>query len=199
MAAGALIVALALVWFLEMETRRTLPEKEDKAGVTYGEYREYCREISLLIFRDHPLAGVGPGMYGGHISLKYGSPVYAAYGFDGRHLRYLSERVGSIEQQWAQTLAETGAVGLGLLLVLIFTPAYILYRLRRREKDLFVRALMKALMVMPFLLIVYMFGFTVMQQRIWLVPYYIFAGALTGCRRRTETGPLNGPGGKKPA
>jgi hypothetical protein len=80
-----------------------------------------------------------------------------------------------------------------LLMIVIFTPVYILYRIRQKEKDIFLRALIGALMVMPVLMSIYMLGFTVTQLRIWLVPYYFFVGALVGSRRRAGIGSLTGP------
>lgn len=192
-----LIFVICFILFLVKEARITTPAEEDNDIAYYHAYRKYCLEKSLQIFRDHPFAGVGPGMYGGHISIKFNSPVYSNYGFDAKQLKYLKTKVGSIEQQWVQALAEVGGVGMALLMVVIFTPVYILSRILKEEKDLFLRSLIGALMVMPVLMSIYMLGFTVTQLGIWLVPYYFFVGALVGSRRREMIGSWDAPGSQE--
>jgi len=150
---------------------------------SYDDYRKFAFQKSLEIFKDHPFCGVGAGMYGGHISVRYDSPVYAKYGFTGQYFDYLHDRVGSIEQQWLQTIAELGIVGLLVFIILLITPIFILRRLFKKEADVFSKALISALMVMPFQMGFYMLGFTVSQMEEWLIPYFAFVGMLAGARR----------------
>ena len=153
----------------------------------YGRYRNFALEKSLTIWKDNPIFGVGPGMYGGHISLRFNSPIYARYGFTGPFYDYLSKRVGSIEQQWVQVLAEIGIVGLLLLVALIFTPYFILKRLLRAETTPFFKALEIGLMVMSFQMCLRMMSVTLTQQQEWLIPYFAFIGMLVGTQRRTKS------------
>lgn len=158
--------------------------QESSSGIfSYDNYRKFTFQKSLEIFKDHPFCGVGAGMYGGHISLRYDSPVYAKYGFTGQHFDYLHDRVGSIEQQWAQVLAELGVVGMFLFTILMVTPIFILHKLLRKEDDIFFKALITALMIMPFQMGFYMSGFTVSQIQEWLIPYFAFVGMLVGAQR----------------
>lgn len=159
-------------------------EVESSADVFgYDQYRKFALERSLAICKDHPIFGVGAGMYGGHISIRFNSPLYTRYGFTGPFYDYLHDRVGSIEQQWAQALAELGVGGVLLLVGLIFTPYFILKRLNKEERDSFFRALEAGLMVMPFQMIIYMTSFTITQQQQWLIPYFAFVGMLVGAQR----------------
>lgn len=43
--------------------------------------REYSRDKAVEIWKDHPLWGVGPGMFGSVISLKFNSHIYNEYNF----------------------------------------------------------------------------------------------------------------------
>jgi len=199
---GALIVLFLLssrfrkmiVWFLPAISiigilffaHLNSTTQEYSAGIfNYDDYRKFTLEKSLEVFKDHPYFGVGAGMYGGHISLRYNSPIYAKYGFDtGKYFDYLHDRVGSIEQQWLQVLTELGIVGMLLFTILLITPIFILRKLLKKQSDAFFKALSKGLMIMPFQMVFYMVAFTVSQQQEWLVPYFAFVGMFVGAQRR---------------
>ena len=151
--------------------------------VSYDEYRKFALEKSLDVFKDHPLWGVGPGMYGGHISLKYDSPIYRQYGFSGRNYRHLHNKVASIEQQWLQVLAELGILGAFLFILLLLSPILILYRLSTKNNDSLTKALISGFMVMPLQMCFLGIGFTVTNKGAWLIPYFTFVGMLVGTER----------------
>jgi O-antigen ligase len=150
----------------------------------YDEYRSYTRKKSLEIFGDHPFFGVGPGMYGGHVSLKYDSPVYKEYGFEGHDYEYLHDRVGSIEQLWLQVLAELGVPGFLCLILLFLSPVFILSGMSKRSDRDATKSLIAGLKLMPFQMFFYMLGFTVSQTQEWLIPFFAFSGMIVGNQRR---------------
>lgn len=163
------------------------PTTSSSVGIfDYDNYRKFAMEKSLNIFKDHPFYGVGAGMYGGHISLRYNSPIYTEYGFTGVYFDYLHDRVGSIEQQWFQVLVELGVIGTILIIILMATPIFILYRLLKKEKDIFFKVLIIGLMVMPLQMFFYMLGFTLTQNQQWLIPYFVFVGMLVGMQRKVK-------------
>ena len=171
------VVLAAGLFFPYLNLRK---EELKKAGevLVYDEYRRFALDKSLEIWQGNPIFGVGPGMYGGHISLRFDSPVYAQYSFTGPYYDYLSNRVGSIEQQWVQALAEIGSIGFFLLVTLILTPIFILKKLLNAETEPFFKALKTGLMIMPLQMCVYLMSFTVTQQSQWLVLYFAFIGMI---------------------
>jgi O-antigen ligase len=153
------------------------------AGVAHFDiYRQFCTQKSLPIIKEHPWFGVGPGMFGGHISIKYNSPIYAQYGFTGPFFDYL-KWAGSIEEVWLQALAELGVVGLFLVIMLLLTPILILQNFFKQEKDNFLRILIIGLMIMPLQMLFYGLGFAIFERGEWLVPYFAFLGMFAGMQR----------------
>ncbi len=151
---------------------------DDRGAFAYDAYRDFARKVSLRVIADNPAIGVGPGRYGGHVSLKYRSPVYEEYGFTGRFVRNL-ERNSSIEQQWLQAAAELGVVGLMVFLLLLLAPAAVALASRAAGKDPGLRRLASALAVVPLQMVIFLPGFTVTQQGRWLVLYFILLGMLS--------------------
>jgi O-antigen ligase len=177
-----LIAAASLIVFLGIKSMYPAGKRGEVGR--YERYREYSFKVSLKVFKDHAITGVGPGMYGGHVSIRHNSPIYAQYGFTGEHFDYLKYGVMSIEQLWLQALAELGVLGTVLLTLLLLTPIFILSKLLSRENDTTLRGLIRGLQVMPFQMMFYMFGFTITQESQWLVPYFGFLGMLAGLKRR---------------
>jgi O-antigen ligase len=178
------IMALGAFLFISQTKPKTIDSLS--GDFKYDDYRKFAMNKSLDVFKDHPFFGVGPGKYGGHVSLKYNSPIYSNYAFAGVYYDYIHDRVGSIEQQWLQALAELGIVGTCSFIMLMVTPVFVLHKLLRKETDFFFKAFMIALMVMPFQMGFYMLGFTMTQQQEWLVPYFTFVGMLVGMQRRLK-------------
>jgi hypothetical protein len=86
-------------------------------------YREYSRNMSVKIWKDHPVWGVGPGFFGGALSLKYYSPIYREYNFLEENLNY----VQGIDQFWPQLLVETGIIGTVIFFGLVMQLFLIFY------------------------------------------------------------------------
>lgn len=157
----------------------------DKSPDFYDQYRAYAYEKSMEVFKANPLAGVGAGMYGGHISLRYNSPIYNRYNFGGDFYNYL-HWVGSIEQLWLQIIGELGLFGIIFFLVLLFSPSIILYRLLQKIDDKYLKGFTWGLIAMPLLIGFYMIAFTITNSGAWLFPYFAFVGMIVGYIRRNK-------------
>jgi hypothetical protein len=92
--------------------------------------RSYVRDRALEIWKDYPFWGIGPGMFGGVISVKYYSFIYEEYNFDSRAITLINQ-FRSIDQFWPQILVEMGIIGavsFSALLVSLFILLLILRR-----------------------------------------------------------------------
>ena len=68
------------------------------------------------IWKDYPLLGVGPGMFGGVVAKRSTSPFYEEYNFPSNLMNSFSD----LDQFWPQALAETGVIG-----TIVFSNVYI--------------------------------------------------------------------------
>ncbi len=107
------------------EFNKTEEFKKEEVNREENIFRVYAANKAKEIWHDHPALGVGPGMFGGEISIKFNSPVYKNYNYSPRWFEYMKP-FGSIDQFWPQSLAEIGIIGtisfilLLLLLIIIF-------------------------------------------------------------------------------
>ena len=74
-----------------------------------GDLRVLFMVNALPILADHPILGVGPGMYGGAAADLFGTPVYARYGTDRL---FSSPTQRTVDDFWLHLLVETGLLGL---------------------------------------------------------------------------------------
>ncbi len=74
-----------------------------------GDLRVLFIVNALPILADHPILGVGPGMYGGAAADLFGTPVYARYGTDRL---FSSPTQRTVDDFWLHLLVETGLLGL---------------------------------------------------------------------------------------
>lgn len=73
-------------------------------------YREIWLLKSINIIRDYIWFGVGPGMYGGWVSINFiSSPIYSLYNVD-------TDGISSIDMFFVHLMAEVGVIGLILYL-----------------------------------------------------------------------------------
>ncbi|GAI90369.1 unnamed protein product, partial [marine sediment metagenome] len=107
-----------------------VPSFEIKSDDSYS--RAYAIKTSLKIWQDHFIFGLGPGMFGGWISRLTDSPVYQEYQWDWKGL----ERLSSIDSYWPQVWCETGLIGLGLYLWLIFAILACLRKIYRQTSGI---------------------------------------------------------------
>lgn len=112
-------------------------KKEKKANIFSVPYREYARGKAMEIWRDHPVWGVGPGMFGGIVSVISHSPYYEEYNFDQEmELVDFLDSWKSLDQFWPQILAEMGIAGTVAFLALLASwMIFFLILIRRRLPD----------------------------------------------------------------
>jgi len=180
-----IVLILPPLLIIVLITYFSLYSQIDKSPDFYDQYRAYAYEKSMEVFKANPLAGVGAGMYGGHISLRYNSPIYNRYNFGGDFYNYL-HWVGSIEQLWLQIIGELGLFGIIFFLVLLFSPSIILYRLLQKIDDKYLKGFTWGLIAMPLLIGFYMIAFTITNSGAWLFPYFAFVGMIVGYIRRNK-------------
>ncbi len=129
-ALAALILTMALVapgYFTRMNTLRGVTGlMADKQTVKPdGAIRGRATEMlaALLVFRDHPVLGVGPGQYAPFYSREYHLNPAIAF----RHL----PRPRPAHSLYFQMAAETGVIGLAIFMAIVLVPMYQLWQARR--------------------------------------------------------------------
>lgn len=138
---------------IETGEGRPLVEKQSEDLI----FRKYAKNKALEVWRDYPLLGAGPGMFGGVISMTFDSPLYQEYEFSRMWLDYM-RKFRSLDQFWPQILAEMGALGAisfgCLLLMLIF----VFFSVHKRAPSENLRNLFSGLVMSTIFVIIYSFG-----------------------------------------
>ena len=117
--------------------------------------REYSRDKAIEIWKDHPIWGVGPGMFGAAVSLKSNSHIYIEYNFIKiNYLRFL----GNIDNFWFQLYAEMGIVGFPVFIGLVFTIFINLLFLRKGSSSDYLKGICMGLMVFMAVIFIYTLG-----------------------------------------
>ena len=147
-------------------------------GVEPNDIRGLTRYKAVEIWKDHPLWGVGPGMFGGVIAFKYHSYMHSEYNL---HTQGHLESVGSIEQFWFQLLAETGIVGVLLFINVIGVLFMTLYTLRQQAVAQDLKNVFSALMVFLPCILIYSIGSGINIAPV-LFTYCAFVGIGLGSR-----------------
>ena len=94
----------------EVNTYALSDEDAHDIEVTQGFFRAYTKKKSIEIWKDHPMIGVGPGMYGGVVSKKTHTNIYNEYNFLPNAINYI-EKWSGIDQYWPQIIVEIGIIG----------------------------------------------------------------------------------------
>lgn len=121
-------------------------------------YRTLFLMKSVEVLFDNPIFGVGPGKFGGWVSINYHqSPIYDLYQFD-------TDGISSIDMFWPHFIVEIGILGV-IPLIFLF---YHLYRSAKRtskvkEKTLAFYSLIIQFM-MPCLLLIGLFSISLETQ-----------------------------------
>jgi O-antigen ligase len=139
-----------------------------------SDIRVYSRSKALKILKDHPLWGVGPGMFGGIVASKYKSHIYELYNFDSGRKQYV-ESIGGIEQFWFQISAETGLLGTLCFINLIAVLLIYLYKLRGQAPFEELKGLFSALMMFMVCILLYTTGSGINIAPV-LFTYFAFIG-----------------------
>ena len=138
-------------------------------------YRGYTLAKSMEIWKENPLIGVGPGMYGGVVSVMFNSPIYKQYNFSQNWFNYGLRRFRSLDQFLPQILAEMGLIGTLFFMFLLYLLVRIPLRIAFKTADTFKKDLLLGLSVIPLILFVYLFG-----SGLNLTPFLLTYSALFG-------------------
>ncbi|MEW6602843.1 MAG: O-antigen ligase family protein, partial [Nitrospirota bacterium] len=151
------------------------------------QYRIKAREKGLEVWKDNPVFGVGPGMFGSEIAFQYNSPVYGEYNFD-QALNWFQ----TLDQFWPQVLAETGIIGTGAFAGLLITLFYTFARYATRITTDDVKGLFTGLAIFMPSIIIFSLGGILNHPPI-LFTYCALAGMGLGSTAAEDTHmePLN--------
>lgn len=141
-------------------------------------YRKDMILTSIEIWKDNPVVGVGPGMYGGWVKAGVDSPVFQKYKVETRWIEMM-EKHRTLDTFWFQCLAEYGLFGTLVFIILLIT----LWRVAREEsltsKDPFRERTLFAFSAMPFVVAAYLFT-NVLNVTAFLLTYTMLFGMVLG-------------------
>lgn len=144
-------------------------------------FRESSRKKALEIWKDHPLWGVGPGMFGGVVSLMFNSHIYNEYNFkQENYLRLLK----SIDSFWSQVMAEMGIVGILAFSGLLLTTLALLFILRKRTSLEELKGLSTGLIIYMMVVVFYTVGLGLNIPAVFYT-YCALTGIGFGCMEKT--------------
>lgn len=134
-------------------------------------YRMLFLFKSFEVFADNPFFGVGPGRFGGWVSINYStSPVYDIYNFS-------TDKISSIDMFWPHLLGELGLIGFIIYLMLYVIPFVQFTRVNHafiHSQESFFVALVIKLIIIELLMIGF-FSISLETQLIQSV-YFIILG-----------------------
>jgi len=146
--------------------------------LTENYFRGYSLFKSIEIWKDNKIFGVGPGMYGGVISIMFNSPIYNKYSFSYHWYEFM-KGFNSIDQFYPQLLAETGIFGflcfIGLMISLLRIPK----KASKKILDPFLKGLLNGLSKIPIILLFYLIG-SGLNMTAFLVTYTSILGMALG-------------------
>lgn len=145
-------------------------------------YRVYARDKAIEIWKDHAFWGVGPGMFGGMVSVKYWSPVYDEYSFS-RAVKPILKQYKNLDQFWPQVLAEMGIIGTVAFAGFFITLFITFFMLRQRAVSDEMRGLFTGLAIYIIVIFIYTLG-TVLNVIPVLFTYCAFVGIGLGCSNK---------------
>jgi hypothetical protein len=163
------------IFFHEIDYNR---QPEDVGGIIT--YREYAADKAMTIWKDHPLLGVGPGMFGGDIAKRFHSPFYEEYNYKKAFL----SRFQDLDQFWPQALAEIGIIGTAAFTGLIATIIVIFLNLKQGASSQELKDLYAGLTLLTlFIFLIHSFGSSMNMVSVMLT-YAAFSGMGLGIERR---------------
>jgi len=155
----------------EMQKRGSYLVRQNKLS-----FREYAMFISNQVWKDYPLLGAGPGMFGGDVAYKYNSPIYEEYNF-----YEVYREIRSLDQLWPQLLAEMGIIG-GMAFAELIITIFVLLLIKERS-DASGHGIPKALGVYTVVILFYTFGGNLNNPAL-LYPYCAFLGICLGSSKK---------------
>jgi len=171
------VVPIAIV-VLSMSSLLEFDMTEGQKQRDFVTYREYTRDKAIEVWKDHPFWGVGPGMFGGVVSVIYQSPVYEEYNFS-ESVKGVLKRYSSLDQFWPQVLAETGIIGTVAFAGLFVSLFMIFFLLRRQATSDEMKGLFTGLAIFTIVIFIYALGSPLKDAVIFT--YFAFAGMGLGC------------------
>lgn len=168
---ATIIIALAVPSFY-------LRTAKDMGSESY--FRGYALTKSIEIWKGQPFLGVGPGMYGGVVSLVFHSPIYEQYQFSPHWFAFMSG-FHSLDQFWPQILAEMGLIGTFCFGVLLFVLWKVPKKAILTAKDEFRKRMLLGFSVVPVVLFVYLFG-SGLNLTAFLLTYGVLFGLVLGMK-----------------
>ena len=168
-------VVIALFFMFRAGDNIDMPNLTNEEGnnTQYQEtltYREFARGKAMNVWMDHPMLGVGPGMFGGAIAFKYSSPYYQEYDF-----QMIMNWFHSLDQLWPQVLAEMGLIGTGALFGMFVTLFLVFYTLRQNTVSDETRGFFTGLLIFTVIFLFNTFAGNLNTVSV-LLPYCAFAG-----------------------
>ncbi len=140
-------------------------------------YREYAGDKAYEVWKDHPLWGVGPGMFGGAIAFKFNSFYYTEYNFE-----FILNWFHSLDQLWPQVLAEIGIIGVCALAGVFCTLLLVLFvKMKQTDSD-DLRGLYKGTIAFTLIFLSYTLSGNLNIVSVML-PYCAFIGISLGCNK----------------
>lgn len=181
-----LVIILILAVFCLMVLIGNKLEKNMIGEGRNSKFREYAMVKSLEIWKDHPFLGVGPGRYGGPISMLCDSPIYGKYGFSSRWFTFMS-KFNTIDQFWPQVIAEIGIIGLFAFGGFLFFLCDVAEKEEYSAQSIFKKRILAGLSVVPVILVVCFIGSGQNLVSILLTYSILFAV----CLRTQDRGTIN--------
>lgn len=175
-----IMVVLFVTLFIYMSTLNGFDTLDNVSTLTLREkwnnlsdnisFRKLAFAKAIEVWKDHPVWGVGPGMFGGPVALKYKTRVYEEYNFF-----LILREVYSLDQFWPQILAEMGIVGTIVFTELLISLLIVFLILRQRVISDEMRGLYKGLAAFTVIFFFYTFGGNLNNVSL-LYPYLALAG-----------------------
>lgn len=134
-------------------------------------YRGFALEKSVEVWKDHPIFGVGPGMFGSAVAKKYKSPVHKKYFFP----EWLLSKFGGLDQFWPQLLAEVGTIGILTFVGLFFSLFVMFFISRKQAGSEEIKGMFTGLAVFTIAILLYISGGPLDVVSI-LFPYFALTG-----------------------
>jgi O-antigen ligase len=144
-------------------------------------YRGYVIKKSWEIWSDNPFLGVGPGMYGGVVSVEFKSPIYDKYHFSEYWYNFGLKTFHSLDQFWPQIMVELSLPGLAMFLMILFLLSGIAMKKYKLVQSDYAKKFSLGLMIIPIIIFFYLFGSGLNLS--CLGTYAILYGVLLGAKK----------------
>lgn len=189
---GLIVAMLLSVLFITRATPSSIKELgfgisrevqgEQLLQISY--FRGYTIEKSLEIWKDQPIFGTGPGMYGDVVSFFIDSPIYEKYNFDPIYLEFA--RVGKgLDQFYPVIMAESGLPSLFLFLLFFSGLSISARMIVSRVDNSFEKKLANGLIYIPIALSIVLMANSI-NMTFFLFPYFALLGMLMSRVRNFE-------------